>query len=283
MQYFKTFNSHAITLCHKIHLPIAFSCRFCASSGDDSHLESTRKVSMMMYGRSFDDLAGKRESCSPQSQSRITSRTGQSTSQMGRAGGGCKTSSSSVVPRTMTVMSSSPSRANTDLWDHLSMNTVEYERQKHLILERNSQNPIYRRLNRSVEQFRDVLEWTIDHIAVPFTWPTRFNEPGQENIVFDEDKVKVTLDVQNNNYKLEELGRAELQDIVLGWTKHVRTVSEEQRQPTDFTPMAEFELWRVLEIKYNTFLEQLKHPFVRETIGKRRKPFRDQFTRMAKG
>lgn len=148
------------------------------------------------------------------------------------------------------------------------MNTVEYERQKQLILERNSQNPIYRRLNKSVAQLKDVLDWTIDHIAVPFTWPTRYNEPGQEHIVFDEDKEKVTLDVQNNNYNLEELGRAELQDIVLGWIKHVRLVNEEQRQPTDFTPMAEYELWRVLEIKYNTFLEQLKHPFVRQTVGK---------------
>lgn len=150
------------------------------------------------------------------------------------------------------------------------MNTAEYERQKGLIVARNLQNPIYRRLFAAVEQLDEVLEWTIDHIALPFTWPTLYNAPGQEHIVFDEDKVKVTLDVQNNNCDLAELGRAELQDIVLGWIRHIRmSFSEEQRQPVDFTPMAEYEMWRTLEIKYNTFLELLKHPFVRESIGKR--------------
>lgn len=167
----------------------------------------------------------------------------------------CKTSSTMMM-------------SHSELWDNLSSNNAEYvERQKHLIREQNRQNAIYTRLNRNVAHLKDTLDWTIDHIQLPFTWPTQYNEEGQEGILFEEDKVKVAVDLQN--YKLDDLGKVQLQDIVLGWIKHLRAMDKElqERQPVDFTPMAEYELWSIRETKYNTLLEQMKHSIVKDTIG----------------
>lgn len=203
----------------------------------------------MMHGSSFDDLATRgQSSCSPHSPLMMMSRASKTR---------CKTSSSLLT-----------SRVNTELWDNLSMNNPEFvERQKQLVVQRNHQNPIYCRFNRSVANLMESLEWTIDHIELPFTWPTVYNEEGQEHIVFDEDKVKVTIDVQT--CKPDALGVAQLEDIVKGWIRHVKTTVQglQEQQPEDFTPMAEYELWRIRETEFNTFQEQLKHPFVRDTIG----------------
>lgn len=238
---------------------IQLLCRFYASSsGEDWHLESTRKLSLTpmihVWSASYSDAPEdhNRESVSPQSRNRSGLR-----SRLTR----CKTSSSTMA------MS-----RGTDLWDNLSLNNAEYvDRQRHSIRERNVQNPIYNRLNEIVESLADGLQWTVTHIELAFTWPTQYNEEGgQGDIVFEEDKVKVAVDVQN--YKIEDLGRQHVEDIVQGWIKHLRsTVTElHERQAVDFTPMAEYELWRVRETRYNTLLEQVKHPFVRETIGNNR-------------
>lgn len=204
----------------------------------------------MIHGATtFDEAAEgqQRESSSSQSRSRSRMTTTR-----------CKTSSSMMA-----------SRGGDLCWDNLSLNNADYvERQRHLIRERNSQRPIYNQLNKNVANLGDVLQWTVNHIELPFTWPTQFNDDGQEHIVFEEDKVKVPVDVQT--CKVEELGRRQVEDIVHGWIKHLKgTVKElqERQAVDDFTPMAEYELWREREIKYNTLLEQLKHPFVRQTIG----------------
>ena len=66
----------------------------------------------------------------------------------------------------------------------------------------------------------------------------------------------------------------QLMEIVSGWVRYLRSSLKElqEQQPENFTPIAEFELWRVRETRYNVLLEQLKHPFVTETIGT--SPFR---------
>lgn len=195
----------------------------------------------MIHGLSFDDLA-RGSSCS------LHSRGSRNH---------CKTSSTLLT-----------SRVNNDLWDNLSINNQEFvERQKQLVMEKNRQNPIYSRLNRSVANLMGSLDWTVDHIELPFTWPTMYNQEGQEHIVFEEDKVKVNIHV--HTCTPDVLGVAQLEDIVKGWIRHVKTTVKElqERQPHDFTPMAEYELWRIRETEYNIFQEQLKHPFVRDTIG----------------
>lgn len=235
-------------------VPYLSRVRFHAS-GDDSHLNSTRKLSLTPSIRGdgvtvFEESAAERPSVvgsSPLSRSR------------------------SRITRSKTASTMLASRANIGdalLWDNLSMNNVEFvERQRQSVQEQNSQNPIYCRLNRNVSELVETLNWTINHIELPFTWPTQFNDDGQEHIVFDEDKVKVSVDV--DNCKMDDLGLVQLHDIVTGWIKYLRATTRdlEERQPVDFTPMAEYELWRDRETKYNTLLEQLKHPFVRQTIG----------------
>lgn len=217
------------------------SISFCAT-GNDSNLESTRKLSLTPPSIN-DDCGHNRESCSPQSRSKS---------------GGDRSRMTTIV-----------SRAGDHYFDNLSVNNAEHvEHQKHLIRQRNLRNPIYHRLNENVlSNLEETLQWTISHIELPFTWPTEYNDDGQEHIVFDEDKVKVTVDVQS--YQMDDMGRVQLQDIVNGWIKHLKSTIRElqERQPNDFTPMAEYELWRTRETKYNILLEQLKHPFVSETIG----------------
>lgn len=179
--------------------------------------------------------------------------------------GRCKTSSTMMMSRSG---ANTTTTDNVCSWENNLSSSVEYvDRQKHLIRERNRPNAIYSRLNANVSHLMATLDWTIDHIELPFTWPTQYNEAGQEHIRFDEDKVKVAVDVHSGT--LEELGREQLQDIVSGWISHLKATDKalQERQPVDFTPMAEHELWRVRESQYNTLLEQLKHPFVTRTIG----------------
>lgn len=210
-----------------------------------------------MYGLTVGGSPYGEDSCS-QSQSRIASRcTITRRSALGR----CQTSSTSMF------LSSSPQDNYVpEVWE--ANNSCEYDdRQKGLVLQRNSKKQIYGRLNSCVANFVAALDFAVDHTELPFTWPTQYNEADQEHIVFDEDKVKVVVDVEH--YKIEDWGKQQLQDIVQGWIGHLQTTLKElrDRKPTDFTPMAEYELWRIRENKYNTLLEQLKYPLVIETIG----------------
>lgn len=135
------------------------------------------------------------------------------------------------------------------------------------IVRRNVHKPIYHRLNKNMECLENVINWTVEHIDLTFTWPTQYNEEGQEHISFEEDKVKVSVSVAT--FDPDVLGEQQLQDIHSGWIKHLKSAIKElqDQSPRDFTPMAEFELWRMRETQYNTLLEQMKHPFVGQITG----------------
>ena len=102
---------------------------------------------------------------------------GDSGSPQSRTRSRCKTSSSTLV--------ASRASGGGEPWENVSLGNVEH--QKQVFQERNAQNPIYNRLGRNVSNLGRILDWTVDHIELPFTWPTRYTEEGEERTVTEEE------------------------------------------------------------------------------------------------
>ncbi|XP_055585530.1 uncharacterized protein LOC129738373 [Uranotaenia lowii] len=126
--------------------------------------------------------------------------------------------------------------------------------------------PMKENLTQNLNQFVDVLEWTMGHVQYDFGMPTQYNVPGQENITIDEDKIKIKVDIHKTT--VEELTPLQKEEIVEGWSIYIRKVLREsmEREPAENTPMAEYELWLGRELEYNSIIEQLKSPFVIEVF-----------------
>uniref|UniRef100_A0A182NRZ8 AAA+ ATPase domain-containing protein n=1 Tax=Anopheles dirus TaxID=7168 RepID=A0A182NRZ8_9DIPT len=124
------------------------------------------------------------------------------------------------------------------------------------------ESPMKKNLEANLEKFIDTLQWTIDHVECAFGLPTQYNAPNQENITVDEDKFKIKVDIGKT--AIEDLTTLQLEEIVEGWTIYIGKVLREanEREPTDSTPMAEYNLWVERELQFNSIIEQLKAPFV---------------------
>uniref|UniRef100_A0A8W7PMI7 AAA+ ATPase domain-containing protein n=1 Tax=Anopheles coluzzii TaxID=1518534 RepID=A0A8W7PMI7_ANOCL len=124
------------------------------------------------------------------------------------------------------------------------------------------ESPMKQNLEANLEKFIDTLQWTIDHVECAFGLPTQYNAPHQENITVDEDKFKIKVDIGKTS--IEELTTLQLEEIVEGWSIYIGKVLREsnEKEPTDCTPMAEYNLWVERELQYNSIIEQLKAPFV---------------------
>uniref|UniRef100_A0A182Q9M3 Dynein heavy chain tail domain-containing protein n=1 Tax=Anopheles farauti TaxID=69004 RepID=A0A182Q9M3_9DIPT len=124
------------------------------------------------------------------------------------------------------------------------------------------ESPMKQNLEANLEKFIDTLQWTIDHVECTFGLPTQYNAPHQENITVDEDKFKIKVDIGKT--AIEDLTTLQLEEIVEGWSIYIGKVLREsnEREPTDSTPMAEYNLWVERELQYNSIIEQLKAPFV---------------------
>ncbi|XP_055618804.1 dynein axonemal heavy chain 10 isoform X2 [Toxorhynchites rutilus septentrionalis] len=122
--------------------------------------------------------------------------------------------------------------------------------------------PMKENLNQSLVRFIDVLDWTIEHVRYDFGMPTQYNAPGQEYITADEDKFKIKVDIKKTT--VEDLTTQQQEEIVEGWSIYIRKVLREsmEREPEEYTPMAEYNLWLARELEYNSIIEQLKSPFV---------------------
>lgn len=142
--------------------------------------------------------------------------------------------------------------------------------------------PPYRgELFSKVNVYLSEVDWTINHIVRAFNLPTAYNAPGQEDIQFEEGKKKIAIDpkvADVSGYTLQQL-----EDVVDGWMYFLNGVLKGLRelvggciissqtqlykwiispqQLTEFTPIAEYNLWYTREKELYSILEQLKTQF----------------------
>lgn len=102
----------------------------------------------------------------------------------------------------------------------------------------------------------------------------------------DEEREKIKLDLSSTN--LDGITETQLEEIVDGWMKHIRKAMKDAsekvlseityfssllknlfvlKEPTDTTPISEYELWVSREMEFNNILQQTKSPLVRTILG----------------
>lgn len=61
-----------------------------------------------------------------------------------------------------------------------------------------------------------------------------------------------------------------MEQIADGWMRHVSKLLKiyKDKEPEEYTPMAEYALWQEKENEFNSILEQFKNPFVLNTLEK---------------
>ncbi|XP_058811885.1 dynein axonemal heavy chain 10 isoform X1 [Topomyia yanbarensis] len=171
-----------------------------------------------------------------------------------------QTKASEVTVESEVVIKETPSEKWTNLLEVADTKIqADHEKQRSAPVK---QGPMKENLNQNLERFIEVLDWTMSHVRYDFGMPTQYNAPGQENITIDEDKFKVKVDI--NRTTVEDLTTLQQEEIVEGWSIYIRKVLREsmEREPDEYTPMAEYNLWLVRELEYNSIIEQLKSPFV---------------------
>ncbi|XP_011184312.3 dynein axonemal heavy chain 10 [Zeugodacus cucurbitae] len=123
--------------------------------------------------------------------------------------------------------------------------------------------PYQENLLKELNEFEGEVEWTTKHCMRAFDLPTSYAAPGQEDVEFEESKVKIPVDAKKLDliptYSLEIL-----EDIVHGWIYFLqgRIKALKDMQLDEFTPMAAYRIWHHGEIELYTALEQLKSEFV---------------------
>ncbi|XP_058981464.1 dynein axonemal heavy chain 10-like [Musca domestica] len=114
-----------------------------------------------------------------------------------------------------------------------------------------------------LKDFEQEVEWTVNHIVWAFNLPTSYTAPGQEDVEFEETKVRIPIDPKRINL-IPTYTQDQLEDVVEGWMRYIeKRIKALKEKPLDeFTPMAEYRLWHFREIEFNGILEQLKSEFV---------------------
>lgn len=107
---------------------------------------------------------------------------------------------------------------------------------------------------------------TKSHVSLSFNLPTAYNAPGQDKISDEDDKEKVLVDPKTAN--INDLTQKQLEDIVNGWIRYGRKQIQmfKEKEPEDFTPMAEYTYWVEVESELNSILEQLRLEFVAQYL-----------------
>ena len=84
-------------------------------------------------------------------------------------------------------------------------------------------------LFREITEFESEINWTMTHIQVSFTLPTVYNAPGQEDVEFEESKVKIPLDVHKieliPSYSLDQL-----EDVVRNWMYYLGQLMKDLKE-----------------------------------------------------
>uniref|UniRef100_A0A1A9ZFQ5 Dynein heavy chain tail domain-containing protein n=1 Tax=Glossina pallidipes TaxID=7398 RepID=A0A1A9ZFQ5_GLOPL len=155
-------------------------------------------------------------------------------------------------------------------WDKLLRETHAKIEQQRRDSEKVSEKlpPLQEGLNKNLCDFELEVKWTMEHMVWAFNLPTSYVAEGQEDVEYEESKVRIPIDTKRPHmiptYKL-----AQLEDVLHGWVLYIEgRLKLLQEKPLDeFTPMAEYRLWHYRELELNTILEQLKSEFVTTLVG----------------
>ncbi|KAL9898283.1 uncharacterized protein ACN427_006481 [Glossina fuscipes fuscipes] len=155
-------------------------------------------------------------------------------------------------------------------WDKLLRETHEKIQQQRRDSEKVNEKlpPLQEGLNKNLCDFESEVQWTMEHMVWAFNLPTSYVAEGQEDVEYEESKVRIPIDTKRPHmiptYKL-----AQLEDVLRGWVLYIegRLKLLQERPLDEFTPMAEYRLWHYRELELNTILEQLKSEFVTTLVG----------------
>lgn len=71
-----------------------------------------------------------------------------------------------------------------------------------------------------LKDFEQEVEWTVNHIVWAFNLPTSYTAPGQEDVEFEETKVRIPIDPKRINL-IPTYTQDQLEDVVEGWMRYI--------------------------------------------------------------
>lgn len=139
--------------------------------------------------------------------------------------------------------------------------------------------PIKDGIKENVHKLINSIDWTISHLVDSVNIPAIYTASDQEHIG-DDRKIKVTID--SNKLNPEELEVEQLKEIVDGWLKYIskQLINIKEREPEEFTPLAEHQYWLACESELNGIVEQMKNEIVIKTLDKVDKSMRKKFDKI---
>lgn len=119
-------------------------------------------------------------------------------------------------------------------WDKLLKETTKqaeeyYKRLETVELEK---PPMQAQLHKNMEKFIEGIDWTMSHIVWAFNLPTAYFAPGQEDIQFEDAKIRIAIDPKKA--KLEEFSNQQLEDVANGWRTHIRRILKDFKDKVSF-------------------------------------------------
>lgn len=89
----------------------------------------------------------------------------------------------------------------------------------------------------------------------------------QENHTEDDERDK--QNVPSNIETITSLTNAQLEELTKEWMLSMQKLllMYKHRDPTDDSPISEFELWQTQETEFKNMLENMRHPFVADVQG----------------
>lgn len=75
-------------------------------------------------------------------------------------------------------------------------------------------------LFKQLKDFEHEVEWTMSHLVWAFNLPTSYTAPGQEDVEFEDSKLRIPID----STKIElitQYTQEQLEDVVDGWMRYI--------------------------------------------------------------
>lgn len=116
-------------------------------------------------------------------------------------------------------------------WDRLLKETHEKIENRRLETENVKEKlpPHQEALFNQLKDFEQEVEWTVNHIVWAFNLPTSYAAPGQEDVHFEESKIRIPIDPKKLNL-IPTYTQEQLEDVVGGWMryieKHIKALKE---------------------------------------------------------
>lgn len=74
---------------------------------------------------------------------------------------------------------------------------------------------------RKLSDFQQEIDWTLNHMVWNFTLPTSYVAPGQDDVEFEESKVRIPIDSRKVNL-IATYNQTQLQDVIQGWILYIK-------------------------------------------------------------